>query len=285
MAFNPSKCKVQLRLAVTRLRLLQQKKTATSQAARREIAQLLEKGKLESAKVRTENIIREDFTVEALEILELYCETLLARFGLLEQMRYCDQSIAEAVNTIIYAAPRCEVKELGQVQAQLFAKFGKDFGMAALANENDVVNSRLVHKLRIQAPDPLLIDQYLVTIARAYNAPYESEVVTVQDLDAASLIDPLFDGASAAPVPASTGAASDLLSFTADAPPPLVAPKTSDAAAPPPPGPQAATASHNFPAVPAAKPAAPAPSAAAAGGGAPDFDELTRRFEALKRRK
>jgi hypothetical protein len=29
--------------------------------------------------------------------------------------RHCDQAIAEAVNTIIYAAPRTEVKELGSV--------------------------------------------------------------------------------------------------------------------------------------------------------------------------
>ena len=50
-----------------------------------------------------------------MEMLELYSELLLARFGLLEQMKHCDQSIAEAVNTIIYAAPRCEIKELSQV--------------------------------------------------------------------------------------------------------------------------------------------------------------------------
>jgi hypothetical protein len=50
-----------------------------------------------------------------MEMLELYSELLLARFGLLEQMKHCEQSIAEAVNTIIYAAPRCEVKELSQV--------------------------------------------------------------------------------------------------------------------------------------------------------------------------
>ena len=37
---------------------------------------------------KVEHIILEDYTNEALEILELYCELLLARFGLLEQMRY-----------------------------------------------------------------------------------------------------------------------------------------------------------------------------------------------------
>lgn len=35
-----------------------------------------------------EHIIREDYLVEAMEVVELYCDLLLARFGMLEQMRY-----------------------------------------------------------------------------------------------------------------------------------------------------------------------------------------------------
>ena len=77
---------VQLRMSVNRLRLMQQKQTALAKQARRDLAQLLDQGKEESAKIRVENIIREDLFVEMLEILELYCELLLARFGLLEQM-------------------------------------------------------------------------------------------------------------------------------------------------------------------------------------------------------
>ena len=73
-------------MSVNRLRLMQQKQTALAKQARRELAHLLEQGKEESARIRVENIIREDLFVEMLEILELYCELLLARFGLLEQM-------------------------------------------------------------------------------------------------------------------------------------------------------------------------------------------------------
>jgi vacuolar protein sorting-associated protein IST1 len=73
-------------MSVNRLRLMQQKQTALAKQARRDLARLLDEGKDESAKIRVENIIREDLFVEMLEILELYCELLLARFGLLEQM-------------------------------------------------------------------------------------------------------------------------------------------------------------------------------------------------------
>ncbi|KAJ3090882.1 hypothetical protein HK102_002384 [Quaeritorhiza haematococci] len=175
MTFNANKTKVQLKLAVNRLKLLQQKKATINQSARKEIASLLEKGKEESARIRVEHVIREDFNIEAMEILELYCELLLARFGLLEQMRHCDQAIAEAVNTIIYAAPRSEIKELYEVRDQLIMKFGKEFAMAAMENKNDIVNSRIVHKLKVQTPDPILVNQYLKTIAKAYNVIWDFE--------------------------------------------------------------------------------------------------------------
>jgi vacuolar protein sorting-associated protein IST1 len=82
MGFNPTKTKVQLKLALNRLSLLQQKKTVQNQNMRREIGQLLKQSKYESARVRVEHIIREDFLVEALELLHLYVDMLLARFGL-----------------------------------------------------------------------------------------------------------------------------------------------------------------------------------------------------------
>lgn len=90
------------RLAVQRLRTLQEKKTAQAKAARRDIALLLEKEKIETARIKVENstsarspqcirtldpasVIHEDIYVELLELLELYCELLNSRFGLLDQ--------------------------------------------------------------------------------------------------------------------------------------------------------------------------------------------------------
>ena len=67
-----------------------------------------------------ENIIRSDLTTELLEILELYCELLLARAGLLEA-KECDPGLEEAVKSLLYAAPRTEIKELHTVR-QLLAE-------------------------------------------------------------------------------------------------------------------------------------------------------------------
>ncbi len=120
-----------------------------------------------------EHIIREDFLIEAMEIIELYCELLIGRFGLLEQYKHCDPSLLEAVMTMIYAAPRLEVKELMNVRDALVQRFGKDLAQCAMENKSESVNSRIVHKLSVQAPDPFLVEQYLRIIAKSYNIEWE----------------------------------------------------------------------------------------------------------------
>ncbi|KAL2911736.1 Vacuolar protein sorting-associated protein ist1 [Polyrhizophydium stewartii] len=181
--FNASKTKVQLKVAINRLRLVQQKKQSINQQARKEIADLLQKGKEDSARVRVEHIIREDFNIEALELIELFAETLLARFGLIESQSHCDPAIAEAVNTIIYAAPRIEIKELDFVREQLANKYGSEFVTSAMQNFGYKVNDRVVQKLKAQRPERSLVNQYLKAIAGAYNVDWEPPVEELPELD------------------------------------------------------------------------------------------------------
>ena len=61
-----------------------------------------------SAKIRVEQIIREDYLVEAMELLEMYCDLLLARFGLIQQMKTLDDGLAEAISSLIWVAPRMQ---------------------------------------------------------------------------------------------------------------------------------------------------------------------------------
>lgn len=55
-----------------------------AQKARKEIADHLAAGKDEWARIRVEHIIQEDYLVEAMEILELCCDLLLARLSLIQ---------------------------------------------------------------------------------------------------------------------------------------------------------------------------------------------------------
>ncbi|KFA51701.1 hypothetical protein S40293_02730 [Stachybotrys chartarum IBT 40293] len=178
-----TKLKVQLKLAIARLRMVQQRDEQLGKTHRRAMAQLLEAGKVDSATIRVENIIRSDIASELHEILELYCELLLARSGLLEG-NSCDPGLEEAVKSIIYAAPKTEIKELATVRALLADKYGKEFVLAAMDNRGGKVNDKVIKKLSVEPPRQELVNGYLEEIARAYGVdwPKRSKVEAPPDL-------------------------------------------------------------------------------------------------------
>ncbi|XP_036297025.1 IST1 homolog isoform X4 [Pipistrellus kuhlii] len=204
--FKAERLRVNLRLVINRLKLLEKKKSESAcrprpsalllcdwsgicalaelaQKARKEIADYLAAGKDERARIRVEHIIREDYLVEAMEILELYCDLLLARFGLIQSMKELDSGLAESVSTLIWAAPRLqsEVAELKIVADQLCAKYSKEYGKLCRTNQIGTVNDRLMHKLSVEAPPKILVERYLIEIAKNYNVPYEPDSVVMAE--------------------------------------------------------------------------------------------------------
>jgi len=172
--WNSAKARVQLRLAVQRLRTLQEKKQAQAKSARRDISILVERNKIETARIKVEGIISEDIHVELLELLELYCELLLARFGVLDQTvtREPDPAVFEGVCSIIYAAPRTELKELHVLRDILMHKYGREFSVAVMENRDGCVTDRVVRKLIVATPSAELVDAYLAEITKAYGVPW-----------------------------------------------------------------------------------------------------------------
>ena len=130
-----------------------------------------------AAKIRVEQIIREDYLVEAMEILEMYCDLLLARFGLIQQMKTLDEGLAEAISSLIWIAPRlqADVAELKMIADQLGLKYGKPYTSACRDNSIGTVAPKLMHKLSVQAPPKILVEKYLIEIAKNYNVPYEQD--------------------------------------------------------------------------------------------------------------
>ncbi|KAH0837929.1 DUF292-domain-containing protein [Lanmaoa asiatica] len=184
--WSSTKAKVQLRLSVQRLRTMQQKREAQAKSSRRDIALLLEKGKIESARIKVEAIINEDINLELLELLELYCELLIARFGLLDQnTREPDQGVKEGVCAIIYAAQRTEVKELHVLRELLMQKYGREFSTAVTENRGDCVSDRVAKKLLVEMPSAQLVDGYLTEISKAYGVKWSSSTTqaVVKDVE------------------------------------------------------------------------------------------------------
>lgn len=188
---NYTKLKTNLRLAINRLKLLEKKKTELAQKARKEIADYIAAGKVERAKIRVEHIIREDYMVEAMELLEMYCDLLLARFGLIQQMKNLDEGLAESISTIIWAAPRIQtdVQEMKVIADILTAKYGRQYTEACREEAVQSISEKLKHKMGVQSPSKLLVEKYLVEIANNYNIPYEPDPQIMAEGQDALLID------------------------------------------------------------------------------------------------
>ena len=172
-SFNGHKCKAQLKMATIRISQQTNKKTQLMKMQKREIAKLLADGKEEKARIKTEGIIREDFIMEAYEVLSLLCDLLHERMQLIQSLKGCPPDLRESVCTIIYAAARTEIPELMQVRKMFSLKYGKEFAESALMNENQVVNDRIVHKLGINPPNSFLVLQYMKEIASTHDVEWE----------------------------------------------------------------------------------------------------------------
>ncbi|RMD40402.1 hypothetical protein DV735_g4718, partial [Chaetothyriales sp. CBS 134920] len=312
------KLKSTLRLLIPRLRNAQKKDTALSITSRREMADLLAQHREASARIRVENIIHTDITVELMEILELYAELLLARAGLLDvrdknikdgllpKGEEGDTGLEEAAASIIYSAPRLprDVRELALVRAMLIERFGKEFAIKANDNEGGIVPARVTDKLKVDPPSEQLVQAYLEEIARTYGVDWPQNREQVEELR--QEVDELDDGddegvgggmkeqpiladGTQAHLPTPAPNKAGLHNLTEATPPAELqqSPKSPVSVAPPAPrsynpSPKVKLPGGGEVSKGVAKPSA-APKTGVVPGAVPTVDDLAARFNALKR--
>lgn len=163
-----AKIKAQARLAVNKLQIIQQKESALAKQNRRQLGQLLDGGKLSSAKIRVENVIAQDINVELLELLELYCELVVSRSNFVDKLDR-DARLKEAVYTLIYAAPYADIKELTVLKDYLVHMLPKEEAISAIENKQELVPAQILKRLEPNVPSQELVELYLKEIAKAYN--------------------------------------------------------------------------------------------------------------------
>lgn len=171
-----AKCKTCLTLAISRIKLLQNKRDMQLKQMRKEIAQFLQSGQEPIARIRVEHIIREQNIWAAYEILEMFCEFVLARVPIIESQRECPLELKEAVASIIFAAPRCsDLPDLLTVRNLFTTKYGKEFIAAASELRPDTsVNRTIIEKLSVYTPSGEVKLNVLKEIAREYNLLWDS---------------------------------------------------------------------------------------------------------------
>lgn len=175
-SFEKAKLKANLSMSNQRIRLVTAKGVNEAKIERREIAGLLRDRKFDKARIKVESLIRKEREREALEILDLMAELLVARVQLIASEKQCPGDLLECVHTIIWAAPRCQIDELKVAREQLGLKYGADFAAVAMkcTGEACKVNEKVVARLNMSVPVDDLKVQYLTDIAKEAGVPFDA---------------------------------------------------------------------------------------------------------------
>jgi len=159
-------------MGIQRIQIANNKKVTSVKHQKREISQLLADGKVEKARIKVEHIIRDDFIIEAYEILELLGELIFERIKQISNSKECPADLKQAVASLIWASSNVDIDELKEVKKQLTKKFGSKFAQCAELNKDNIVNPRLFNKLTYKAPSVTIVEGYLKEIASTYNVEY-----------------------------------------------------------------------------------------------------------------
>lgn len=178
-SFNSTKCKMSLKLASSRLKLLKNKKEVQVKQMKRELSQLLDSGQDRTARIRVEHVLREEKMMAAYDLIEIYCELIVARLPIIESQKNCPIDLKEAITSVVFASPRCgDIPELVDVRKHLTAKYGKEFISAAVElRPNCGVSRMLVEKLSAKAPDGQTKMRILGAIAEEHGVKWDPKSV------------------------------------------------------------------------------------------------------------
>ncbi|KAH9307337.1 hypothetical protein KI387_035248, partial [Taxus chinensis] len=167
-------------MAMSRIKLLRNKRDMQLKQMRRDLSLLLQSGQDPSARIRVEHIIREQNIMAAYDIIELFCELIVARLPIIVSQSKCPVDLREALSSLIFAAPRCaDIPELQDIRDLFGAKYGKEFVAAAAELRPDCgVNRTIIEKLSVKTPNGEVKLKLMKEIAKEYQVdwdPAESE--------------------------------------------------------------------------------------------------------------
>lgn len=177
--FDVVKLKANLKMAVGRVRLQQGKRVNSVKRQRKEMAELLNLGKLDACRIRVESAIREDLSIEGLEVLNLFLELVASRMQVIAEAQSCPLDMKESITSVLWASPRVGevIVELQTVRSQFAIKFGQEFVDVATHNSELSVNSKLMEKLDVGVPTNEMCRAYMESIAAEYGLEVDFSVL------------------------------------------------------------------------------------------------------------
>lgn len=183
------KLKTRLRVTAHRLRLQQKKKIEHSLKTHKSVTESISSGRFDRARMQTEQIVRDDFTAEAMDLLEGYCDLLLARFSLYESKKLPDENLQECVSTLIWSASKLGfvIPELKDVAKLLREKYGNKYCDSVLV-EATGVNQRVRVWLDESPPPQAVVERYMEEIAESHGVEYHRNSTQVPGPDDGSTV-------------------------------------------------------------------------------------------------
>ena len=91
----------------------------------------------------------------------------------------------------MWAAPRLQtdVQEMKVISDIFTSKYGKQYADACREEALQTISEKLKHKMSVQSPSKLLVEKYLIEIAKNYNVEYEPDPQIMAEGQDALLID------------------------------------------------------------------------------------------------
>jgi len=170
--------KVNTRLALARLRLQSTKRQSQLKPQRKEIAKLLDEGKEVTARALTEQLIRDEKSIQAYSQLDIFCEQFLARLDAITRELNMPKDLIVCLCTLVYAAPRVDVEELKKVAANLELRYGTLWADSCHSNLHGQVHPQVFSNLGIGRSSAAMVDEYMVEIANEFEIDWRPLVPT-----------------------------------------------------------------------------------------------------------
>lgn len=142
---------------------------------RNEVASHIRKKEVDRAMSLVEQIVKQGQLKEAMEKCLTYCDALLDRFILLQNVKSLDDISAEAVSSLLWASQRLALEELRQVADQLTNKYGRCYAQACKKKQVATINEQLVQQISLSNPSRDDVEKMLLDITSEYKIEYIPE--------------------------------------------------------------------------------------------------------------
>lgn len=174
--YDPVKFRPLLKMAITRLRIVQGKRRNELVKQRRELADLLKQGNIAGCRVRVEGVMREESAIGGFEILAMLLDLVASRLPTITNAgNICPPEMKEAITSIIWATPYVgtHVPEFNGIRGQITAKFGPTFVEIASKNKELSVHEQLRASFDPTAPSEARCIKYMESICSEFMIPLD----------------------------------------------------------------------------------------------------------------